>query len=162
SRGADPLTLRPDVIADWIGDLHSRPRASLMVEGELPEEGLAALEGDGGDVYLALARRLAGSPPGVDGQAHSLEALFAEARRSEDDADELLVEGGWEVEADWPREPIPFPVATAPVRAGRLDGLPLFAPAARADAPASAPANGNVVTLDELARMVRRRKPRPK
>src|SRR6185437_12761932 len=25
SVGADPLTLRPDVIADWIGDLHTRP-----------------------------------------------------------------------------------------------------------------------------------------
>src|ERR1700682_6402813 len=25
SVGADPLTLRPDVIADWIGDLHARP-----------------------------------------------------------------------------------------------------------------------------------------
>jgi integrase/recombinase XerD len=25
SVGADPLTSRPDVIADWIGDLHTRP-----------------------------------------------------------------------------------------------------------------------------------------
>ena len=29
-------------------------------------------------------------------------------------------------------------------------------------APVGAPANGKVVTLDDLARMVRRRKPRPK
>jgi hypothetical protein len=98
-----------------------------MVEGELPEDGLAALDGDGGDVYLALARRLAEPGDGDDGRAHSLEALFAEARRSDDEADELLVEGGWEDESGMPREPTPFPVRSAPVEPGPLDDLPLFA-----------------------------------
>jgi superfamily II DNA or RNA helicase len=156
------LTYEGTLQAEALALVGAKTRASLMVEGELTEEGLAALEGDGGDVYLALARRLAGNQAGVDGRAHSLEALFAEARRSEDDADELLVEGGWEEEAERPREPIPFSAATAPARVGLLDDLPLFATEAPVEATASAPANGKVVTLDELARLVQRRRPRPK
>ncbi|MBI3974609.1 MAG: hypothetical protein HY332_25320 [Chloroflexi bacterium] len=140
----------------------AKTRASLMVEGELPEEGLAALGEDGGDVYLALARRLAESGEGVNGHAHSLEALFAEARRSEDEADELLVEGGWEVEVELPRVPIPYPVRPAPVESGMLTDLPLFAAGGTVPESVGAPTNGKVVTLDELAKMVRRRKPRPR
>ena len=45
--------------AEALGLVAAKTRASLMVEGELPEEGLAALGGDGGDVFLELARRLA-------------------------------------------------------------------------------------------------------
>ena len=140
----------------------AKTRASLMVEGKLPEEGLAALDGDGGDVYLALARRLAEPGEGSDGRAHSLEAHFAEARRSEDEADELLVEGGWEDEAEMPREPAPLPVRAAPVDIGPLTDLPLFVTNGAASAPATVMTNGKIVTLDELAQMVRRRKPRPK
>src|SRR4051794_30591908 len=65
--------------ADALGLVAAKTRASLMVEGELPEEGLAALDGDGGDVFLALARRLANPASGAEDQARSLEALFAEA-----------------------------------------------------------------------------------
>jgi hypothetical protein len=64
-----------------------------MVEGELPGEGLAALGGDGGDVYLALARRLAGGDDGGSARRESLEALFGEARCGEAEADEILVAG---------------------------------------------------------------------
>jgi hypothetical protein len=148
--------------ADALGLVAAKTRASLMVEGELPEEGLAALDGDGGDVHLALARRLAGSAVGADGRAQSLEALFAEARRNEEQADELLVEGGWEVEPELPPGPIPFPIVPAPPEPGTLDGLPLFATAAAVAAPAAGPVNGKVVTLDELVGMVRRRRSRPK
>jgi hypothetical protein len=155
------LTYEGTLQAEALALVAAKTRASLMVEGELPEEGLAALDGDGGDVYLALARRLAGSEAGVGGRAQSLEALFAEARRSEDEADALLVDGGWEDEVELPREPIPFPVRPAPVAIGPLDDLPLFATDAAAHAPATAPVNGKVVTLKELAQMVRRRRPRP-
>src|SRR5207244_10085367 len=83
--------------AEALALVAAKTRASLMVEGELPHEGLAALDGDGSDVYLALARRLAQPGEGGDGQAHSLEALFAEARRYDEEADGLLLEGAWEV-----------------------------------------------------------------
>jgi hypothetical protein len=108
------LTYAGTLQAEALGLVAAKTRASLMVEGELPEEGLAALDGDGGDVYLALARRLAGSEAGVDSKAQSLEALFAEARRSEDEADELLAEGDWEMDPELPAEPIPFPLHAAP------------------------------------------------
>ena len=98
----------------------------------------------------------------ASGHAHSLEALFAEARRSEDEADELLVEGVWEDEPEAPREPIQFPVRPTPAESETLDDLPLFATNGTAPAPLSARTSGKVVTLEELARMVRRRKARPK
>lgn len=50
----------------------------------------------------------------------------------------------------------------APVETGTLDDLPLFATNAPGSAPASVPTNGEIVTLEELARMVRRRKAKPK
>src|SRR5207302_8852341 len=74
------LTYAGTLQAEALGLVAAKTRASLAVEGELPEEGLAALDGDGGDVYLALARRLVAVGDGTDGRAPSLEALFAEAR----------------------------------------------------------------------------------
>jgi hypothetical protein len=156
------LTYEGTLQAEALSLVAAKTSASLMVEGELPEEGLAALDGDGGDVYLALARRLAGSEAGVDGRGQSLEALFAAARRNEDEADELLVEGDWDTEPEIPRDPIPFPVRPAPIDTGPLTDLPLFATNGAASAPASVTTNGKVVTFEELAQMVRRRKPRPK
>jgi hypothetical protein len=154
------LTYAGTLQAEALGLVAAKTRASLMVEGELPEEGLAALEGDGGDVYLALARRLAEPGDCDDGRAHSLEALFAEARRTEDEADELLMEGGWEDGADMPREPMPFPARSAPVDTGPLDELPLFATDPAASVPVAASVNGKVVTFEELARLLQPRKRR--
>jgi hypothetical protein len=142
------LTYARTLQAEALALVAAKTRASLMVEGELPEEGLAALDGDGGDLYLALARRLAGGEAGIAGQEQSLEALFAEARRSEDQADEFLVDDHWAVEP----EPIPFPV---PAGVGPLAELPLLA--SRGVPPAAAATGGPLVTLEELARAVRRR-----
>ena len=154
------LTYAGTLQAEALGLVAAKTRASLAVEGELPEEGLAALGEDGGDVYLALARRLAESGEGANGHSHSLEALFADARRTEEEADELLVEGDWDDEAEATREPIPFPVRPAPVDNELLEDLPLFAISGVASAPTSVAANGKIVTLEELAQMVRRRTPR--
>ena len=140
------LTYARTLQAEALALVAAKMRASLMVEGELPEEGLAAL--DGGDLYLALARRLAGGEAGIGGQEQSLEALFAEARRSEDQADEFLVDDHWAVEP----EPSPFPV---PAGVGPLAELPLLA--SRGAPPAAAATGGELVTLEEVARVVRRR-----
>jgi hypothetical protein len=72
------------------------------------------------------------------------------------------VEDGWEDEPEIPRGPIPVPVRPAPSEAEPFDDLPLFAADAGASAPARAAPNGKVVTLDELAQMLRRRRARPK
>jgi len=63
--------------AEALALVAAKMRSSLMIEGELPEDGLAALEGDGQDVFVNLARRLTDECTG-DGQ--SLEALFAQTR----------------------------------------------------------------------------------
>jgi hypothetical protein len=76
--------------ADALGLIAATVRSALSVEGELPEEGLAALEGDGQDVFLALARRLTERGAGAE---ESLEELFARTRRFEVEADDFLTEG---------------------------------------------------------------------
>ncbi len=74
--------------AQALGLVAAKTRASLMVEGDLPEEGLAALDADGGNLVVALARRLA-EPASAD--TRSLEALFAEAHQQARAADDWLV-----------------------------------------------------------------------
>ena len=66
-------------------------QSSLAVEGELPEDGLAAFGDEGDDLMMALARRI------VSGKedAEAVEAAFAQARNAESAAEELLVDDGW-------------------------------------------------------------------
>lgn len=145
--------------ADALGLVAAKTRASLMVEGELPEEGLAALEGDGSDVILALARRLTESG-NTDDRRQSLEALFAEARRSTEEADDLLVEGSWDGAIESERELVAVVGPPTAVTDGTLGGLPLFTAAAPLAPPETAPPTGKVVTFTELALLLRRPKPR--
>jgi hypothetical protein len=154
------LTYAGTLQAEALGLVAAKTRASLMVEGELPEEGLAALDGDGGDVYLALARRLVGVGDPTDSWAASLEALFADARRSEAAADELLMAGGWEDEREWSVAPLSLPVQSTAVAAGPLNDSPLCTTDVAPPSPVSAPPDARVVTLAELAQIVRRRKVR--
>ena len=62
-------------------------RLSLAVEGELPEDGLAAFGDDGDDMMMAPARKIVSG--GND--AETVEQVFAQAR----DAEELLVDDAW-------------------------------------------------------------------
>ncbi len=155
------LTYAGTLQAEALSLVAAKTRASLMVEGELPEEGLAALAGDDGDVYLELARRLVEPVDSSDSQERSLEALFAEARRGERNGNDLLVEGDW-TEAEVPRGPIDFPTYTMPSSSGALEELPLFATANSTAPPDSAPLSGVAVSFEELAHLVRRRRRRSK
>ena len=62
----------------------------LAVEGELPEDGLAAY---GDDIMMALARKIVNGEEQDD--AETVEAMFAQARDAEAVAEELLVDEGW-------------------------------------------------------------------
>ncbi len=133
----------------------SKLRASLMVEEELPEEGLAALEGDGQDVFLALARRLTEQRTD-DGQ--SLEALFAQTRAIAAPADDYLIDGSWESDG----QPKPAPTPAEPFSNGKDDDpsqpvsageIPTEATTASRTSPDT---NHRPVTFDELAHLVRR------
>lgn len=81
--------------AEALALVAAKMRSSLMVEGQLSEEGLAALEGDGEDMLLALSRRM--SQEHADDR-QSLEALFVQAGAIEAEADDLLIDGEWNAE----------------------------------------------------------------
>jgi hypothetical protein len=81
------LVYRQTLQADALALVSSKMQASLMIEGDLPEEGLAALAGHDQDVMLALARRLTDRS---ESDEHSLEALFARPREAEEDESRYL------------------------------------------------------------------------
>jgi hypothetical protein len=146
--------------AEALALVAAKLRSSLMVEGELPEDGLATLGGDGQDHILALARTL--TEQGTSAEA-SLEALFDRARAAETDADDLLVDGDWQYEAG----PMPGPPSEAsPPGDGTEEWQRVFAsgPATNAAMPndASAAPTARVMSFEELARRLRRPKPRRK
>ncbi|MDE2823345.1 MAG: hypothetical protein OXK79_07550, partial [Chloroflexota bacterium] len=67
-------------------------QSSLAVEGELPEDGLAAYGDDGDDLMMALARKIVS---GEEDESETVEEVFAQARNAESAAEELLVDDGW-------------------------------------------------------------------
>jgi hypothetical protein len=148
--------------ADALGLIAAKVRSALTIEGELPEDGLAALEGDSQDVFLALARRL--TEPS-NGQDQSLEELFAGVRQVEVEADDYLVDAGRvdETTSDSATDRVSLILQQGDVTstcqslfAWQLDGLAESAPTS-AHAPAT-----NIVTLDELAGLLQRRRTRRK
>ena len=66
-------------------------QSSLAVEGELPEDGLAAYGDDGDDLMLALVRKIVSGEEDAD----SVESVFAQAQQVAADAEALLVDGDW-------------------------------------------------------------------
>ena len=69
-------------------------QSSLAVEGELPEDGLAAYGDDGDDLMMALARKIVS---GDEEEDETVEAVFAQARDAEAASEEFLVDDGWKV-----------------------------------------------------------------
>ena len=72
------------------------------MEGELPEDGLAAYGDDGDDLMMALARKIVSGDEEEDG-AETVEEVFARARGAEATAEELLVDDGWKPIESLPR-----------------------------------------------------------
>ena len=70
-------------------------QSSLAVEGELPEDGLAAYGDDGDDMMMALARRIVSG--GEEEDAETMEDVLAQARDAEAASEEFLVDDGWKV-----------------------------------------------------------------
>ena len=76
--------------ADALKLVAKKMQSSLAVEGELPEDGLAAYGDDGDDLMMALARKIVSGDEEEDA-AETMEEVFAQAR----DAEEYLVDDGW-------------------------------------------------------------------
>ena len=87
------MAYRNTLQADALKLVAKKMQSSLAVEGELPEDGLAAFGDDGDDMMMALARKIVNGED-EDG-AETVEEVFAQARDGESAAEELLVDGGW-------------------------------------------------------------------
>ena len=91
------MAYRGTLQADALKLVAKKLQSSLAVEGELPEDGLAAYgdDGDDGDdLMMALARQIVGGDAQAD--AETLEEVFAQARDAEAAAEEYLVDDGWQ------------------------------------------------------------------
>ena len=80
--------------ADALKLVAKKMQSSLAVEGELPEDGLAAYGDDGDDLMMALARKIVS---GDEEEDETVEAVFAQARDAEAASEEFLVDDGWKV-----------------------------------------------------------------
>ena len=95
--------------ADALKLVAKKLQSSLAVEGELPEDGLAAYGDDGDDLMMALARKIVS---GDEEEDETVEAVFAQARDAEAASEEFLVDDGWKVASKSSRR-LPRPTATA-------------------------------------------------
>jgi len=89
------MAYRNTLQADALKLVAKKLQSSLAVEGELPEDGLAAFGDDGDDLMLALARQIV-SGDEADADGESVEDVFARARDAEASAEEFLVDDGWQ------------------------------------------------------------------
>ena len=111
------MAYRGTLQADALKLVAKKLQSSLAVEGELPEEGLAAYGDDGDDLMMALARQVVSGDAQED--AETLEAVFAQARDAEASAEEFLVDDGWQAAETIPE---PDPVAVEVHVNGNGDG----------------------------------------
>ncbi len=86
------MSYRNTLQADALKLVAKKLQSSLAVEGELPEDGLAAYGDDGDDLIMALARKIVN---GDEEEAETVEQVFAQARDAEAAAEEFLVDDGW-------------------------------------------------------------------
>ena len=86
------MSYRNTLQADALKLVAKKLQSSLAVEGELPEDGLAAYGDDGDDLMMALARKIVS---GEEEDAETVDDVFAAARAVEASAEELLVDEGW-------------------------------------------------------------------
>ena len=104
------MAYRNTLQADALKLVAQKLQSSLAVEGELPEDGLAAYGDTGDDLMMALARKLVLDPDRglVSGETddEAVEDIFLEAQQVAADAESLLVDADWR-----PIEPMPEPLA---------------------------------------------------
>ena len=88
------MSCRNTLQADALKLVAKKIQSSLAVEGELPEDGLAAYGDDGDDMMMALARKIVS---GEEDEAETVEEVFAQAKDAEAASEEFLVDDGWKV-----------------------------------------------------------------
>ena len=88
------MSYRNTLQADALKLVAKKLQSSLAVEGELPEDGLAAYGDDGDDLMMALARKIVS---GDKDETETVEEIFAQARDAEATAEEYMVDDDWKV-----------------------------------------------------------------
>ena len=73
------MSYRNTLQADALKLVAKKMQSSLAVEGELPEDGLAAYGDDGDDMMMALARKIVSGEEKEDDEAETVEEVFAQA-----------------------------------------------------------------------------------
>ena len=89
------MSYRNTLQADALKLVAKKLQSSLAVEGELPDDGLAAYGDDGDDLMMALARRVVSGDE--EDETETVEAVFAQARDAEASAEEYLVDDDWKL-----------------------------------------------------------------
>ena len=89
------MSYRNTLQADALKLVAKKLQSSLAVEGELPEDGLAAYGDDGDDLMMALARKIVSGEE--EDETETVESVFAQARDAEASAEEYLVDDDWKV-----------------------------------------------------------------
>ena len=89
------MAYRNTLQADALKLVAKKLQSSLAVEGELPEDGLAAYGDDGDDLMMALARRIVSGDE--EDETETVEQVFAQARDAEATAEEYLVDDDWKL-----------------------------------------------------------------
>ena len=110
------MAYRSTLQTDALKLVAQKLQSSLAVEGELPEDGLAAYDDDSDDLMLALARKLVSG----EADAESVESVFAQAQRVAAEADALLVDDDWR-----PAEAEPQPLTVALYSNGHMPSVEL-------------------------------------
>ena len=95
------MAYRNTLQADALKLVAKKLQSSLAVEGELPEDGLAAYGDDGDDLMMALARKIVSGDE--EDETETVEAVFAQARDAEVTAEEYLVDDDWKIVESLPR-----------------------------------------------------------
>ncbi len=127
------MAYRNTLQADALKLVAKKLQSSLAVEGELPEDGLAAFGDEGDDLMMALARKIVG---GDEDETETVEEVFAQARDAEAAAEEYLVDDGWKaVEVE--------PEAVAVNGTGNGHGSDIFGPTIEL-----VPASGNGANMN--------------
>ena len=90
------MAYRNTLQADALKLVAKKLQSSLAVEGELPEDGLAAYGDDGDDLMMALARKIVSGDE--EDEAETVEAVFAQAQgRRGNRFEEYLVDDDWKL-----------------------------------------------------------------
>ncbi len=105
------MAYRNTLQADALKLVAQKLQSSLAVEGELPDDGLAAYGDDGDDLMLALARKLVAGEE--DSDAEAVEDIFAQAQQVAADAESLLVDDSWRPVERTPEAPSIIELPTA-------------------------------------------------